>query len=92
MTITKFNTIYDQSDEPEYIEVRITPEAKRALFARVDREGFASLDDWLEDQATLQSISQSTKPVMCNCGNPSGRTYEASVCWDCDCLILPHTE
>ena len=22
--------------------------------------------------------------ITCNCGNPSGRVYEATVCWDCD--------
>jgi hypothetical protein len=35
----------------ERIEARISPEAKSALLARVDREGFRSFADWLEAQA-----------------------------------------
>ena len=38
----------------ERIEARITPEAKTALLARVDREGFSSFADWLEAQAIPQ--------------------------------------
>ncbi len=38
----------------ERIEARITHEAKIALLARVDREGFGSFADWLEAQAMPQ--------------------------------------
>lgn len=38
----------------ERIEARITHEAKIALLARIDREGFGSFADWLEAQAMLQ--------------------------------------
>ena len=38
----------------ERIEARITHEAKIALLARIDREGFGSFADWLEYQAMPQ--------------------------------------
>lgn len=38
----------------ERIEARITHEAKIALLARIDREGFGSFADWLEAQAIPQ--------------------------------------
>lgn len=37
-----------------------------------------------ELEAAQQSV-QRTAGTECDCGNPSGRTYEASLCWDCDC-------
>lgn len=33
---------------------------------------------------TAQQIAPAFSGTKCDCGNPSGRTYEASICWDCD--------
>lgn len=38
----------------ERIYARMTPETKAKLLARVKREGYSSLGDWLEAQAMAQ--------------------------------------
>jgi hypothetical protein len=31
-----------------------------------------------------RQIIQQIGDTECSCGNPSGRVYEATLCWDCD--------
>lgn len=38
----------------ERVYARMTPEAKKLLMARIKREGYKSLGDWLEAQAKAQ--------------------------------------
>jgi len=50
----------------ERIYARMTKESKEKLLARVKREGYNSLGDWLEAQAMCHSIQR----------KPDGGTYE----------------
>jgi hypothetical protein len=45
------------------------------------RERIAQLE-----AAQHSPAGQHTSGAECDCGNPSGRVYEATVCWDCDRL------
>lgn len=55
----------------ERIEARISPEAKAALLARVNREGYGSFADWLEAQA----MPHLTKRALDVCPVCDGKKY-----------------